>query len=689
MLGTALDLLLVIIGFGLIVFLHELGHFVAARWAGVRVLAFAMGFGPALVSYRKGMGFRRGSSELEHRVKLRTGDAAGVSPTEYRFNAIPFGGYVKMLGQDDMDPTAVSDAPDSYQNCPIWKRMVIISAGVVMNIILAAAIFMFVFGVGLRTEPAIVGAVDTGSPAQVAGLRMGDEIETIDGHRINSFNDVVMRVAMAPPNQALRFAIRREGHAVEFNVLPKKNPTTGLLAAGLTSPSSVRVLSLNRASDAERAYWARSTSGMGLEGVEPEMRLVRIGSDDSIAYANEIERAARESDGAPFEVEFADDAGRRVVSTITPRAELQSDAIPRMSARDPLRVIEHLAGLTPVLSVGPLTEKDRGYEQGMRENDVFARLGGVEYPSLRDGIAEVRAFAGKTIPVTVLRADGNGGWTPISFEASVDREGKIGFVPEDSRDLGTWVSSPIESIESLERPGEVRPNPAADLIPAPGTRVVAINGREVSSFTQLRDVILDATRDSTGDASVEVTLALPPLDGDAASTLTKAWNIPASELARIRALGWASPVMMELFEPEETLLKASGPAGALAMGLGETRRVMVMTYLTFARLAQGTVKVEHLKGPIGIAHLGTMVASRGFIWLLFFMALVSVNLAVINFMPIPITDGGQFLFLLWEQVRGKPAPIAVQNFAMLAGLVLIVGVFLLVTFNDIRALMGV
>src|SRR6185295_18728149 len=173
--GTAQNLILVMLGFGLIVFLHEAGHFLAARWAGIRVLAFAVGFGPALFSYRKGMGVQRGSSEPKYNEILKSAAAAStpleghrstyhaISPTEYRFNILPLGGYVKMLGQDDANPMATSDAPDSYQNCKPWKRMVVISAGVIVNIITAAALFILVFMVGLKVEPAKVGGVLPGS----------------------------------------------------------------------------------------------------------------------------------------------------------------------------------------------------------------------------------------------------------------------------------------------------------------------------------------------------------------------------------------------------------------------------------------------------------------------------------------------------------------------------------------------
>ena len=111
-------------------------------------------------------------------------------------------------------------------------------------------------------------------------------------------------------------------------------------------------------------------------------------------------------------------------------------------------------------------------------------------------------------------------------------------------------------------------------------------------------------------------------------------------------------------------------------------------HISFLRLFEGSVKVEHLKGPVGFAHIGTQFASRGWVWVLFFMALISVNLAVINFLPLPIVDGGQFLMLVYEWIRGKPVPIVVQNVATMAGLLMTGTIFLYVTFNDVKALFG-
>src|SRR5688500_6429644 len=122
-------LLLVAIGFGFVIFWHELGHFLAAKWAGVRVEQFAIGFGNAIVSYRSGLGFRFGTSGpeyqqmLEHERQGIQGTGVNViSPMEYRLNWIPLGGYVKMYGQEDMVASTTSTEPDHYMNKSVGKR---------------------------------------------------------------------------------------------------------------------------------------------------------------------------------------------------------------------------------------------------------------------------------------------------------------------------------------------------------------------------------------------------------------------------------------------------------------------------------------------------------------------------------------------------------------------------------------
>ncbi|HZW06336.1 MAG TPA: RIP metalloprotease, partial [Phycisphaerales bacterium] len=220
----------------------------------------------------------------------------------------------------------------------------------------------------------------------------------------------------------------------------------------------------------------------------------------------------------------------------------------------------------------------------------------------------------------------------------------------------------------------------------PGSRIVRVGGQETATLLDVRSALQTVL--ATGLRDVHVTVEVPGPESQA-SRVTKplVLHLDDADAKAIAELGWQSPIGREFFKPAEVVLQRSGPVAAVAKGLDETKKMVLTTYLTFARLFQGTVKVEHLKGPIGIADVGTRLAGKGTIWLLFFMAAVSVNLAVVNFLPLPIVDGGHFCFLLWEQFTGRPVNAAVQNVAALIGLALIGVVFLMTTYNDLANLL--
>ena len=171
------SILYVAIGLGLVIFFHELGHFAVAKWCGVHVERFSIGFGPIIWSRQKG-------------------------ETEYAVSAIPFGGYVKMLGQDDLDPNQMADGaiaqnPRSYSAKSVPQRMAIIAAGVTMNVITGLLFFAVAFRLGVLTPPATVGAVVPGSSAWKAGLKRGDDITHVDGSQVKSFMDLTLSVALS------------------------------------------------------------------------------------------------------------------------------------------------------------------------------------------------------------------------------------------------------------------------------------------------------------------------------------------------------------------------------------------------------------------------------------------------------------------------------------------------------------
>ena len=327
---------------------------------------------------------------------------------------------------------------------------------------------------------------------------------------------------------------------------------------------------------------------------------------------------------------------------------------------------------------------------------MFERVGSVEFPTLDQGIAEIKAHRGRSIDLVVRRAverdPGEEAWPDedlhrdahqrVTIQASVSRQGLIGFVPGTVADRGTIVGLPPPQITPIRADAEGM-EPAATRVITPRGACALGRGVPVGTFTELRE---SAQGSIAARAAARGAAGRREADGEGAAA--GRWSLTPTEVASLHELSWQPRFGLGAFELESFVLRASGPGEAVRTGIAETHRVMMSTYLTLLRLFQGTVRVEHLKGPVGITHMGTLVADRGVVWLLFFFALVSVNLAAINFLPLPIVDGGQFLMIIYEWVRGRPVPIGLQNALTLAGLVLIGSVFLVVTFNDVAKLLG-
>ena len=233
------------------------------------------------------------------------------------------------------------------------------------------------------------------------------------------------------------------------------------------------------------------------------------------------------------------------------------------------------------------------------------------------------------------------------------------------------------------------PTPIAPLSLLPRTAIDAIGDRAVTDWSSMRAALLAATAEAAASgeaATIEITTTLPLPDS---TPQTAAITIAADDVRALHELGWTSPLPSAWFQPLQTTLSAHGnPLTAVSMGFRQTWRMIVLTYLTIDRLIGGSVSVKQLHGPVGIVHIWTKVADRGSMYLLFFLAMISVNLAVLNFLPLPIVDGGLFLFLVYEKIRGRPPSIAFQNAAALIGLILIGSLFVVTFFNDVLSLTG-
>jgi len=173
---------------GVLVFVHELGHFLLARWHGVRVLTFSLGFGPKLLSFRRG-------------------------DTEYCLSAIPLGGYVKMAGENAEDQP--QGAADEYMSKTKWQRFQILFAGPAMNIVLAVLLLAVVLSQGDRvlaflSRPAVIGVVQADSAAERGGMLPGDEVIRINGREVRTWEDLEVGVT-SRADRDVEFVVRRGG----------------------------------------------------------------------------------------------------------------------------------------------------------------------------------------------------------------------------------------------------------------------------------------------------------------------------------------------------------------------------------------------------------------------------------------------------------------------------------------------
>ncbi len=265
---------------GVMILVHELGHFWAAVSVGIRVETFSIGFGSRL------FGFKRGD-------------------TDFRVSAIPLGGYVRMLGEQPGDEK--SNDPRSFQAKTRWQRAIVIIAGPLMNVILAVAIVAGLYMHGVQTEveqsKAVVSSVAPGSPASQAGLQAGDKIINFGGQPNPTWPDVVMKTAMNA-NHSLPVVVDRHGEKLNFTITPIMDPKEGLGAAGWNGGVQV----------AEIVKGMPAAAG----GLHPGDSFIKV-SGKPVSSPDTVREAIMKSGGKPVQFVIAR-AGQFKDVTITPQA---------------------------------------------------------------------------------------------------------------------------------------------------------------------------------------------------------------------------------------------------------------------------------------------------------------------------------------------------------------------------------
>lgn len=799
---------IMLMGFSLIVFVHELGHFAVAKWAGVRVERFAIGFGKEL------FGITRGE-------------------TRYSFNALPLGGYVKMLGQEDFDDKTnewkFKNDPRSFANKPVGHRMAIVSAGVIMNIIFAAFLFMIIFLIGVETIAPRIAYIEADSPAEKAGLLPGDVIKKINGEKVLEFNEIRFAVMLAPPHEPIELRVERAGQLIPpLYITPEyrkaestrdmqrqvigiaQGVTRKIIAVGpdidTSKPDSPHVGDVIVEVGGVKATDENASEILGqLPYANGDVIVERKTSDDFNATVERVKvnipplLALYPSDPndagtvsilglAPLARFASVDsrgrahlAGMEVGDTILLWDDVQypSGATVARAVRDkpeediyfnvrkaggkihkgfirPSRLARGQATIQalcqPITSAlvdasGPKAQftmiRSNGVSDraGVKKGDVVLRCDEIENPTASQVNSTIRGKSGESVSLVVRRSDGSSAEIEVKPIAPGTIDANFSLMADD-------VLQTAEIVTEING----RPSSAAKAGIPTGAKIEAVNGQAVSTWRELvnrfrehagSDVELrivdsagaSATKNFHVPHSLHTLLGVGPeariLRIDQRETVTKETGRGKENLSvryhegmkailnelmgrevavefrkdpfspvetKIIAVNedmvdpWLGRVQLNhsiMVKDETTILKGENAWEAIGIGVHKTYYFILQVYKTIQRMVfTKTVGVESISGPLGIIDMGGQVARAGFVKFLFFMAIISANLAVINFLPLPIVDGGLMVFLLIEKIKGSPVSLKVQVATQVIGLALIIGAFLFVTYQDAMRLWG-
>ena len=682
-LGTVFNILLVALGLGLVIFFHELGHFAVAKWCNVQVERFSIGFGPILWSKKRG-------------------------DTEYALSLIPFGGYVKMLGQDDMDPSQltseeIAENPHAYSSKKVWQRMAIISAGVIMNVITGMLFFAIAYNSGIQTPPAVVGGVRAGMPAWEAGLRRGDVITHINGSELKSFSDITRKVALTRGTVEIQ-ATRNDKKLDLITITPDTSGSKNRRRIGVGLYPSLSLIE-PRKSDSIRI----AALGMPAEnaGFKPGDSVFRVGDTDVDNYTElaavldtnrgksldfHLKRKKRDSEG---DVIF-DDEGK--VSLTDEKVTVSPN---------PMRTLGLWMEIGKITAVRKNSPAERaGLKVGQKIVSVDDDKIGTEYnPMKLPDHFEKQCRAKHDVRLTVLP----------DKDATQTEEIIVHFQDQDDTPLAGWSEPPGAFGVPLSLPAL---GVAVEIIPVvmhveenrPASELDENKNPMISAKERIKSMEFYVPEGGVEDGIDKNKPFKIPFDSSETKkneTEIKNWPYAfhmmqifptrsvrlkvANEKGQTRIIeidptpedDWFYPSRGINFNVELVELKAENMLDAVSLGYSKAKDTISDIYLTIRSLVGAQLSYKELSGPVGIAKVAYAVADQGYADLLLFLGFLSINLAVLNFLPIPVLDGGHMVFLCWEAITRKKPSERVMIAATYLGMAFVLGLMGLVLYLDI------
>lgn len=678
LLSTTWTVIKVVVGISLVVFVHELGHFLAAKLFGVKCEKFYVGFDVPITI---------GPIKLP-----RTFGKFTYGETEYGIGIIPLGGYVKMLGQDDDPRKAEQEAerireevedgepekldPRSYPAKTVWQRMIIISAGVVMNVITGVLFAAIAYFHGVPFTPAVVGGVTPGGAAWAADVQPGGQVTAIAGKEnddemhFSKMQTAILTEGMDSPDQPIDVRLAYGDQDKLYSLRPQPHPLeSSLRVIGIYAPLSPQLTSSFYAMPGSSAADVLGEKDAAATAVQyngtpiDKDALLPIGG-----LLNEIYSKPNE----PIELTLVRTDGSKHQVTLAPQIEKD------------FGIRFHIGEVTTLIDDGS------AQSAGMKVGDKIVAVNGEEkidaytlllqhWPEDQSVEISVRRGSGDAAETKTLTIQPSAGFQtkpPIAEMGETMASTPLGFAYKPT----TTIQALTQSDSDLKVGDDVRevrirfPDEQARqaLSRELGEEMMKklAEGWEIGESMPL-GVLMETVQVLPVGSEVLIKATRPP-DGSV---------IEATLKVQTTDQNWYERGLN--FRAVEKIQVAGSFGTALALGYREGVEGLKNVGRFLRMLVSGKVKAKFLGGPIRIAQMASYEAERGISTLLLFLTMLSMNLAILNFLPIPALDGGHMLFLIAEAIRGKRLDEALEMRLTFAGVLALLALMIFVFANDI------
>lgn len=548
---------------GLLIFVHELGHYLVAVYFGVRVETFSLGFGKKIFSYKRG-------------------------ETTYCLSLIPLGGYVKMYGDDPTAEIPEAEKKYSFLHKPVWPRIAIVLAGPLMNLFFAILVFAIIGALGEDVAGTQLGDISENTAAYKSGFRSGDKILAVNGNTVNQWTEVK---SIVEDNSA---------QVVTFEI--ERNPMLADTAEKLTVQATPYL--------GKNSFLFSTKRLVGhIDGlsIESAAAIIGVGSAESLAAK----------------------AGLKSFDLIE---SVNGVEIKYWRQLEPSMVAILQKGETKQISLGV-----RSYDPDVKD------------PQLRTVVLDLSS---------------------IKLSSEADRNTLLSQIGLNRSDLFLM---------------NIRPkSPAAIAGLQKGDYVSKVDGQPVTQWQTVLDRVKSFAPEQKAiefgvvRAGLETTVSVTP-------ELT---DLPTEQGAMESryAIG-VIPAIMTAANNAYTL-KATNPISMISYGVSQSWVWSKLIAISFVRLVQNEVSARNIGGVITIGRVASKSYEAGLVAFLKMMAIISINLFLLNLLPVPVLDGGHLVFFTIEALKGAPISFKKLEIAQQVGLVLLLSLMLFALFNDITHLIS-